>query len=718
MNLKTKIFNCSLLVSCFAAASAFAQDTSDSVSVEQKQQSFLEKLEDIQRNTLGFSVGGSVKAGYLRSSVDSDALLDDTQKAEAQAYTHANLLFSIRPSKETQAKFGIRVHEDWDNAHRQGNNVPLIDWWSYDGLILNRHVDFNLGTMRVSYTPLTIYQPTPDYIMEPEILREHREAVMEERSLDGSNRRLMQGLNAAYHSYKVGAMDDIYAQGTVARLRNNGKKADQLFFDFDDTDRYLTAARLGVDAYGVTVGVNDVYVFDRIRSTRATLMTNRYPIEYEKNNVFSGELGYRDGDANANGLYYGAKAEVGVSRWSRSKEELDSVIVKRLAVYTDSIYNPDGTAGLGAYLFEQDSLTLVNKKTNLSRLNNKLGVHIDADVGYRTPAWNVSGKINGMVVDKGFQSEAAMSPISMGLTSVLNSNSGYAQDNSTMGALLQTARSGSLENIYFSMYESVPLAAYNMMLDETSCAMQVVNGEKICVQSADFELFNNYKYGQFYRNGYSHKTMKRKELLAMSKAYDPSVNMALPFGYATPNRKGGDLDLTFEWNDAVTVRALGGYYSADELAGDSLYFGSGSSYLRLGGGVHVAVGNLLKWDRVLNVSASYEQVKEEGFLERQKSAITAGLDADVYGPVAFLAGLHYLKADFGQPYGGFITGADEMLVLGGPKVKIAAGAYLTVQYGLMKNSLDYEVVKKKKDIESKSLEISKNIVMADVKVNF
>ena len=51
MNLKTKIFNCSLLVSCFAAASAFAQDTSDSVSVEQKQQSFLEKLEEAGSNT-------------------------------------------------------------------------------------------------------------------------------------------------------------------------------------------------------------------------------------------------------------------------------------------------------------------------------------------------------------------------------------------------------------------------------------------------------------------------------------------------------------------------------------------------------------------------------------------------------------------------------------------------------------------------------------------
>jgi hypothetical protein len=344
-----------------------------------------------------------VKAGYLRSSVDSDALLDDTQKAEAQAYTHANLLFSIRPSKETQAKFGIRVHEDWDNAHRQGNNVPLIDWWSYDGLILNRHVDFNLGTMRVGYTPLTIYQPTPDYIMEPEILREHRESVMEERSLDGSNRRLMQGLNAAYHSYRVGPLDDIYVQGTIARLRNNGKKSDQLFFDFDDADRYLTAARLGVDVYGVTLGVNDVYVFDRIRSTRATLSPGKYPIEYEKNNVFSGELGYRGGDANANGFYYGAKAEVGVSKWSRSVDERDSsTIVKNLAVYSDSVYNFDGTKRLQAYLTERDSIVIGNKKTRLSKLDGKMGIHIDADVGYRTSTWSVSGKINGMMVDKGF----------------------------------------------------------------------------------------------------------------------------------------------------------------------------------------------------------------------------------------------------------------------------------------------------------------------------
>ena len=223
-------------------------------------------------------------------------------------------------------------------------------------------------------------------------------------------------------------------------------------------------------------------------------MSDKYPIEYEKNNVFSGELGYHNGNANANGLYYAAKAEVGVSKWSRSIDELDSSnIIHNIAVYTDSVYSPDGSKHVQGFIGESDSIAVGNKKTYLSRLDSKIGLHIDADVGFRTSEWSVSGKVNGMMVDKGFQAEAAMSPVSMGLTSVLNSNSQYGSDNATMGALLQSARSGSLENIYFSMYESVPLAAYNMMLDETSCAMQVVNGEKICVQSADFELFKPSK---------------------------------------------------------------------------------------------------------------------------------------------------------------------------------------------------------------------------------
>ncbi len=714
MNLKTKIFNYSLLVSCLAAASAFAQESSDSLSVEQKQESFLEKLDDIQRNVLGFSIGGNVRAGYIRSTVDSDALLDDSQTAEAQAYTHANLLFSIRPSKETQAKFGIRIHEDWDNAHRQGNNVPLIDWWSYDGLILNRHVDFNLGTMRVGYTPLTIYQPEPDYIMEPEIFRERRETVMEERSLDGSDRRLMQGLNATYRSGKMGVLDDIYVQGTLARLRNNGKKADQLFFDFDDADRYLAGGRLGVNVFGVTVGVNDIYAFDRVRSTRATLLQGNYPAVYDWNNVLSGNIGYDSKTSGRSGLNFGANVEVAMSYWKQSIDELGNDTLKVMAFYTDSIYLPDESKDIRGYMFYKDSVDLSPVERDLGRLKNKLGLHFDGYVEYDASSWNAKATVNGIMNDKGFQSELAMTPVTMGLTSILNSNSMY--DPSI--AMLLGSRSGALENLYFSHYEAVPQAAYNMLIDNTSGAVQLVGPDRYFVQSDTFELFNNYKYGQYYRNGYSHKTLRRSELLAMSRALDPATSVALPYGYATPNRKGGDLSLVFDWNDALTVRVLGGYYKADKIDGDSLYFASGSAYVRFGGGALAKVGNFLNWDRTLDVSVSYEQTKETDYLERTSSSLAAGLNADIYGPVALLAGFHLLKNEFGVSYAGFLDGMNETLVLAGPRLKIAQGAYLTMQYGLMKNSVDYKAFDEAGNVSAKTVDFTKNIIMADVKVNF
>lgn len=714
MNLKTKIFNCSLLVSCFAAASTFAQDAPDSATVEQKQQSFLEKLEDIQRNTLGFSVGGTVKAGVLRSTVDSDELLDDSQTAETQAYTHANLLFSIRPSKETMAKFGIRIHEDWDNAHREGNSIPLIDWWSYDGLILNRHVDFNLGTMRVAYTPLTMYQPEQDYIMEPEVFRERREAVMEERSLDGSNRRLMQGLNATFHSYKMGALDDIYVQGTLARLRNNGKKASQLFFDFDDADRYLAGGRLGVSAFGFTAGVNDAYAFDRVRSTRATLLQGNYPAVYEWNNVLSGNLGYDSKKPGKSGLNFGANVEVAMSYWKQSVDELGNDTLKVAAFYTDSIYLPDESKALRAYMFYKDSIDMSPVERNLGRLKNKMGLHGDGYVEYETSKWSVRADINALMNDKGFQSELAMTPVTMGLTSILNSNSLY--DPSV--ANLLGSRSGALENLYFSVYEAVPLAAYNMMMDGSSGAVQAVGENRYLVQSDTFELDNNYKYAQFYRNGYSHKTLRRSELLALSKALDPATSIALPYGYATPNRTGGDMNLAFSWNDALTVRVLGGYYKAKKIDGDSLYFASGSSYIRLGGGVLAKVGNFLNWNRTLDVSAAYEQTEEKDYLERKSSSITAGLNADIYGPLALLAGFHLLKNDFGVAYGGFLDGTKETLVLAGPRLKIAQGAYLTLQYGWMNDSVDLRMLDESGNAVAKTVDFTKNIVMADVKVDF
>ena len=210
-----------LLSSLLAASVVFAQEENkDTASVESRQLSLLEKLTNYEANALGFAINGNAKAGYLHSSISSDALTDDSQLSEASAYTRMNMVFSVRPSSESVAKFDLRFHKDWQNAHREGNNSPITTWWSYDGYGVNKHMKFNLGHMRVAYTPLTVFQPMPDFIFEPTILAEHRQEVMADKNLDGSNGRLMQGANVEVTTGKIGALDDLKFHGTLARIRN------------------------------------------------------------------------------------------------------------------------------------------------------------------------------------------------------------------------------------------------------------------------------------------------------------------------------------------------------------------------------------------------------------------------------------------------------------------------------------------------------------------
>lgn len=706
-----------LLFSVFSVSMTFA--AADSLSIEERQKTLLEKLTDLEANALGFALNGYVKGGYLRSSIDSDLLSDDSQTAEAQAYTRMGLVFSARPSSETVARVDLRMHKDWQSAHREGNNVPIINWWSYDGSILNKHVRFNMGNMRVAYTPLTMFQSQTDYLMEPEVFATRRLDVMEERNLDGSNARLMQGLNFEIHSLELGFLNDFFIQGTFARLRNNAKKGDQLFFDFDDSDRYLFAGRLGAEFAGVYVGVNEVYVFDRVRSSRTVVLNDRYPLYYEDNNVLSFEVGFDSKRLSSakKKLEFGARGEVALSHWTSSVDQLVVDTIKVMAVYTDSTVMPDGSKELKAYLDYKDSIAETPSMTRLAELKNKLAVHVDAYAELNLGSIEAKAVGNFVMVDKGYQSELAMTPITLGNISVLNSEALFTSTgSSSMDVLLSMVRSGSLENLYFSFYESVPLNETNMIVNTTTGTVMYDDAwlNKYYVKSDSFSLFNNYKYGHFIRNGYNYETLKRLELREASLSLDPSSDIALPFGYSTPNRTGGDIDINVSWRDAVALRAVFGFYKADELFGeDTLHFVSGTEYLRLGGGISVDVARLVGFNRDLEVNGSFVLTQESGFLEREAIRSMVGLKVGIYGQLSFLGGFQYLEHKFGKPYF-ILNSVSESLLLVGPKIELAKGAEFSVQYGLMTNSIDYL----NDTGSSSSFDITKNILMADITVRF
>ena len=230
-------------------------------------------------------------------------------------------------------------------------------------------------------------------------------------------------------------------------------------------------------------------------------------------------------------------------------------------------------------------------------------------------------------------------------------------------------------------------------------------------------LFNNFKYAQYYRNGYNNVTLKRAEMLETSMALDPSNNMALPFGYATPNRTGGDIDLNGKWNDAVALRVVFGMYMADSvnLLECPACFATGTQYMRVGGGVNVDAARLanLAKDFGIKVGGSFERTQEEKGWERTSTRIMAGLDLS-WKQVSLLTGFQMLNLEFGVPYVGVLDKSSEMLILTGIRYKLGAGAYATVEYGRMKNTIDYRDMA----AQAASLDITKNIIMADVTVNF
>ena len=701
---KTSIIFASALM--FSAAAAFADGDS---AVVEKQTSFLQKLDSLNKSILGLRLGGTAKAGALTSMVSSDQLLDASATQENQAYTDVNLKFLAQPSSETRLDVQLRLHKDWQSAVDENNNPVVGHWFSYDGKILNNHVDFNLGYMRVGYSPLTINTPQMEILQEPEIFAQNRAEALAYRNLDTTSRRLMQGLNAEFHSGSVGALGDIYAQATGARMRNTAKKNDQVFFDFDWSDRYAYGLRAGLEAFGATLGANFVGALDRRLSTRSRDLGVGDTIIYDNNEVLSAQLGF-DSKKMLSTLpvTFGINAEYAMSWWEVDAEYMkkEPKIVRQIkegqvpegesmntVVFISSVANTNNSERVTDDLMDDKGAAL---NANLFVKGSFSGLNFKLDAGY-------------LMNDKEFWSELASSPNYLGNGIIFNANALYGDADQ---AVVSNFASGNLENLYFMVYNTNILTANTLMSSGTAT---VLSGNSDAT-NLYYRLYNNYKLAHFYRNGYDANTMKKLEAAEALLLMDPSVNLALPYGAATPDRKGFSVSLDADWNSAITLNARFSQYTAE--ANDN-------KFTTLGAGLGVDVGRLIpSLGRKLEIQGSFEKATEDSFLKRSSQRIVGGLTVDIWGPFALQAGAQMLTKNFeglgGLPVGtSFIQKVDEMLVLGGPKIRIAPASYVTVRYGMLKNGVDYKALSADgTSFEDKELSVDKNIITGEVTVNF
>ena len=722
-NKKISAFGLSSAIA-LSAATAFAAENQTEVVTQQK--SLLEKLDSLNAAVLGLKINGTAKAGVLASFASSDQFADNSPTQENQAFTDVNLRLTARPSSETMIDVQLRLHKDWQSAYDENNNPVIGHWFSYDGTILNKHVDFNLGYMRVGYTPLTINTPQTEVLQEPEIFAEKRREALAQRNLDTTSRRLLHGLNVAYQSGSVGAVDNITAQLTGARLRNTAKKADQLFFDFDFSDRYLLGARAGVEAYGAHVGLNYVNAFDRKQTRRSKDLDDLDTIYYEKNQVFSADIAFDSKKVLPQlPITFGLNGEFAMSNW---KVDRDYNYTGKKVSYR---VNQATDANDKQFAYVKSSLEKDPHYVNEEYLDLD-GKSFYADVFAKGNVSDVDFKVSAgyFQTDSNFWSEMASSPVYQGRSTILNTGALYT-DSSYADLILGTFGASSLENLYFSVYNSTTLQAGNLM----SSGKKNILSEFGSLESPNlfYRLDNNYKNGHFYRNGYTSNIAKKRELDPLT-VLDPSVGLALPLGMATPDRKGITAKADVNWADKVFFNArvnlvTQGNLPSFDAEGNPITIEN--KFTEFAVGLGVDAGALAGLDRKILVQGSFSNGYEDSYLNRKVNRIVAGVTADVWGPISVLAGFQMYEKKFGD--NGYtvastdengaiiaaaaVTKASEQLIMGGVRVKLAPISYLTVQYGMLKNDLDFNVAGLT-GLVAKQISISKNVILADVTVNF
>ena len=712
-------------------ATAFAEG-----EVQTQQKSLLQKLDSLNAAVLGLKLNGTLKAGGLTSMAKSDQFSDDSPKQENQMFTDANLVLTARPSSETQIHLEVRLHKDWQSAFDENNNPVIGHWFSYDGSILNKHLDFNLGYMRVGYTPYTLYTPQQKMLQEPDIFAEKRVEALALRNLDTTSRRLMHGLNADFHSGEVGPMSDIHAQVTGARMRNIAKKGDQVFFDFDWTDRYFYGLRLGADAFGAHLGVNYTDVFDRKKSRRSIQLTSTDTIYYEDNSVFSAELGFDSKDLLKNSPFgFGLNGEFAKSWWTLDRDYTYTEKVKKYSVNEykyksdPSIVKTDPADTSFAYITIGESISAQEKHESEIAKTDGQAFYVEPYVNVNIADIEGTLKVMYLQNNEKFWSEMASSPVYRGGTTILNANAVFKDDSYT--SLVDGFGMSSLENIYMSVYNSNPLQAGNLMTSNSTHVL-TDNAESSYMFS---RLDNNYKNAHFYRNAYNADVLKAREVTDAEKALfriDPANDMALPYGVATPDRKGLNVNLDLSWNGAVELNVLFSMINETELVLEE------NKYTRYAFGLGADVGRIVGLDRKIKLQGSYDHAEEDKGYKRKNDRIMAGANIDVIGPLALLAGYQMSTREFGTPFAvsnlAAITKAEESLLLVGPRVKIAPNSYLSVQYGLLTDKVSFNKVTAVVDAEGKTvldeagvaktqvvgdeLSIDKNVIIADVTVNF
>lgn len=545
-----------------------------------------DKLDQIQKSLdnimakAGISFGGEFRSQYFASTISGDHLdsisnANSLRKSESNEFTSVDFDIKARPNNYVSARVMFRMHQNWQNFFSDISNPIFSRWISIDGTPLDMF-RFNVGDFKEKYSPLTLYSPDIDILYEPYVFAQQRQVAMDEMFI-GDNYRNLQGVNLGFDAEVAPVFNEFHLGIIGSRLKNtetniqNGSKIADWFEKSDVMSKYFVGSNLDLTFLkGISLGGTYLFMFDHKGS-------------------------YRGSDTAADTLakqtdIISLRPGIDISKTFNMPEFLQLKLNTEFA-FTSVDSTSFDSVGLTTVI---DPVTKLPKQIADKKFSDTAiigtAINIGATVGL-TPSKIFGIILHGSAIsnDQNFRNVLAQTPSFVGerIMNIENDIDGSISHYSTFDAL------------YHTVFKFCPSNSSNL-----------------------------YAKSPFMKNSYYRGIMDENVLNSFLKSgYDPSVQLIMPLGPATPNRVGFNADLKLMLlNDGIEGTGLISLLNEKTAELDSVgkEF-SKTDFTQFGGGLKIDLSKMISvFKYPFEFSGSYVLSSASNDANPVKNEITSG----------------------------------------------------------------------------------------------
>ena len=675
MNMKMKNILIALLTASVAASASVVADN----------QKALQAKADSANAKRGVEIGGSIRAVAQRSSFSTDQDVkskNEMPNVERNEFVSADLSFGFRPYESVRANVIMRLGGGMQEYFAAASKTLEAKWLNVEGNV-GKNFYWTVGDFRSAISPLSIYNPGIDIMYEPTIFAHKRHMAQKEQLLEG-NKRNLQGINLQFRREIDPMVGELRVEAFLARVNRvsvldfSGAEGNILPNDTiagaslaSNTDKWLVGGNIELLPMqkNVYVGVTPMLIFDNEKSKSYVY---RHP--FVDDGVIDLEQ-YARQDVNLyesilqNTLVFSGRVGADVAGILKDKN-LTLDLVAEYAMSINKVKTPATTDETGTIVLVPETEESINGSALLATVN--AGYKVDS-------SWSAGITLDVVMNNEKWFNNMAQSP-SFFAQRILNSD----KDGNTVKYGVNSPLYSTFDALYNYSPKFSPVP--------TSLG---TDGEKL--KGGQTESYNISPYN---KNSWGSNVYSAARLNLINMMMDPAIQLALPNGLATANRKGLRALIKGDWEGKVEAQALVSIFNQVKPESDLV---DNVSYKEFGGGAKFNIAKLTGYSKSAEFSGSFKHSENEfsmkvgDAVKTSSNFINAGASVQFLPRLGFTAGFQMINTDYGV--GGktnSFVGADVPLLksqqthwMVGFDYVVGDNAWLAINYGMINVKNDY-----------------------------